>query len=506
MRLACVSLAVALSVPLAAQSPAPLAKKSLGTIHFPSSANPAAQEPFLTGVKALFNFEFDIAAEAFQQTERADPAFALGYWGEAMSFNHPLWAQQDQAAARKVMERLAPTAAARGAKAPAGKERLLVESLEVLYGPGDKLTRDIAYADTLKKIHEKYPDDDEVATFYALALLGTARPGDKSIRNAMLAASIAEGVFQRNPQHPGAAHYIIHSFDDPDHAILALPAARAYSKIAPSAAHALHMPSHIFVQLGMWEDVVQSNIVAYKAADELAVAKGLPRGREDFHTLSWLQYAYLQQGKFDDAAKALATAKAVADKDKTPGVQGGYAGMIARQIVESEKWEQMPIGTAAGVRDGGAPNYDGNAAYVFAAGFSAAHRSDLETANRALEILTAMQKQAESGSNAYRAKPFAVMAKEVASGIAHIQNNTADAERLLKEAVAIEATLDPPSGPTEPIKPSFELYGEFLLYSQNRAKDAAAQFQASLLRTPNRRLSVQGLERANAPKSTSAGR
>jgi tetratricopeptide (TPR) repeat protein len=502
MRLACVSFAVALSVSLAAQSQAP---KSLGTIHFPSSAKPAAQESFLTGVKALFNFEFDIAAEAFQQTEKADPDFALGYWGEAMSFNHPLWAQQDQAAARKVLDRLAPTAAARAAKAPAGKERALVESLEVLYGPGDKLTRDIAYADSLKRIHEKYPDDDEIATFYALALLGTARPGDKSIRNAMLAASIAEGVFQRNPQHPGAAHYIIHSFDDPDHAILALPAARAYSKIAPSAAHALHMPSHIFVQLGMWDDVVKSNIVAYKAADDLAAAKNLPRGREDFHTLSWLQYAYLQQGKFDDAAKALATAKAVADKDHTPGVTGGYAGMMARQIVESEKWEKLPVGTASAVRDGGAPTYDGNAAYVFAAGFSAAHLNDLETANRALEILTTMQKQAESGSNAYRAKPIAVMAKEVASGIAHMQNNAADAERLLKEAVAIEATLDAPSGPPEPIKPSFELYGQFL-NATGRAKEAAAQFQQSLLRTPNRRLSVQGLDRASTPKSTSAGR
>jgi hypothetical protein len=502
MKLTCVSLAVALSVSLAAQSPAP---KSLGTIHFPSSAKPAAQEPFLTGVKALFNFEFDIAAEAFQQAEKADPAFALGYWGEAMSFNHPLWAQQDQAAARKVMERLAPTAAERAAKAPAGKERMLVESLEVLYGTGDKLTRDIAYAAELKKIHDKYPDDDDLATFYALALLGTARPGDKSIRNAMLAASIAEGVFQRNPQHPGAAHFIIHSFDDPDHAILALPAARAYSKIAPSAAHALHMPSHIFVQLGMWEDVVQSNIVAYKAADDLAIAKGLPRGREDFHTLSWLQYAFLQQGKFADAEKTLATAKAVADKDKTPGVQGGYAGMIARQVVESEKWQKLPVGNAGAVRDGGAPNYDGNAAYVFAAGFSAAHLSDLEAANRALEILTTMQKQAESGSNAYRAKPIAVMAKELASGIAHMQNNAAEAERLLKEAVTIEATLDAPSGPPDPIKPSFELYGQFL-NATGRSREAADQFQASLLRTPNRRLSVQGLERANTPKSTGAGR
>jgi tetratricopeptide (TPR) repeat protein len=485
-----------------AQTPAPV---ELGTIHFPSSAKPAAQGPFLTGVKALFNFEFDIAADAFQQTQKADPDFALGYWGEAMSYNHPLWAQQDLSAARKTMERLAPSAAARSAKAPAGKERMLVESLEVLYGGApDKLTRDIAYADSMKRIHEAYPQDDEIATFYALALLGTARPGDKSIRNAMQAAAIAQGVFQRNPNHPGAAHFIIHAFDDPDHAILALPAARAYSKIAPSAAHALHMPSHIFVQLGMWDDVIASNIVAYKAADDLATKKNLPRGREDFHTLSWLQYAYLQEGKFDEAAKALATAKAVADRDASPSVRDGYAAMKARQVVESEKWEALalPAGT---VRDGGAPGYDGNAAYVFAAGFSAAHLNDMATANRALEILTAMQKQAESGSNAYRAKPIAVMAKEVASGIAHMQQNTADAERLLKEAVAIEATLDAPSGPPEPIKPSFELYGQ-LLNATGRQKEAAAQFQQALLRMPNRRISVRGLQQSSQTTSTAGAR
>src|SRR5258708_25011100 len=179
--------------------------------------------------------------------------------------------------------------------------------------------------------------------------------------------------------------------------------------------------------------------------------------------------------------------------------------MSVRQMDEREKWEKMPIGTAAGVRDGGAPGYDGNAAYVFAAGFSAAHWKDVETGNRALEILTTMQKQGEWGSNAYRAKPIAVMAKEVASGIAHIQNNTAEAERLLKEAVAIEATLDPPSGPPEPIKPSFELYGQFL-NATGRAKEAAAQFQQALARMPNRRVSVEGMKRATAKtNTTSAG-
>jgi hypothetical protein len=497
--LACAIVVVGLSLSTAGQTPA---STELGTIHFPSSAKPAAQAPFLTGVKALFNFEFDIAAEAFQQTQKADPDFALGYWGEAMSFNHPLWAQQDLPAARKVMERLAPTAAARAAKAPAGKERMLVESLEVLFGAGDKLSRDIAYADTLKRIHEKFADDDEIATFYSLALLGTARPGDKSIRNAMQAAAIAEGIFQRNPKHPGAAHMIIHAFDDPDHAILALPAARAYSKIAPSAAHALHMPSHIFVQLGMWDDVIASNIVAYKAADDLASAKNLPRGREDGHTISWLQYAYLQEGKFAEAEKVMATFKAIADKDTAPNVRDVYASMKARQVIESEKWEKLPLPTGA-VRDAGAPGYDGNASYVFAAGFSAAHLGDVATTQAALDRLTAMRKQAESGSNAYRAKPFAVMEKEVASALAHVQKNLPEVDRLLKEATSIEMTMDAPSGPTEPIKPSFELYGEFLL-NQDRPKEAAAMFEQSLRRTPNRRLSVQGLQHATPKTTTSA--
>jgi hypothetical protein len=399
-----------------------------------------------------------------------------------------------------VLERLAPTAAARATKAPAGKERDLLEAVDVLYGVGDKYARDVLYSAAMKRLYDKYKGDDEIATLYALSLLGLGRPGESNLRNAMQAAAIGQDIFQRNPKHPGAAHFIIHSFDDPDHAILALPAARAYAKIAPSAAHALHMPSHIFVQLGLWDDVIASNIVAYKAAVDLAEAKNLPRGREDFHTLSWLQYGYLQEGKFADAEQALATAKAVSDKDKSPGVSNGYASMKARQVVESAKWEKLALSTAA-VRDGGAPGYDGNAAYVFAAGLSAAKLGDVDGANVALEKLKAMRTQAESGSNAYRAKPFAIMEKEVGAAVAAAKKDTAAAEQLLKEATAIETTLDAPSGPVEPIKPSFELYGEWLV-EQNRMKDAAAQFELSLARTPNRRLSVQGLQRASAQRST----
>jgi tetratricopeptide (TPR) repeat protein len=495
------SVFVACTTPAAAQSAGP---GELGTISFPTSAKGPAQTAFLVGVKALHNFEFDTAADAFRESQKADPGFALAYWGEAMSFNHPLWAEQDIASARRALERLAPTASARAAKASAGKERALVEAVDVLFGAGDKYARDVAYSGAMKRLHEQYPADDEVSVLYALSLLGTARPGEKSVRNAMQAAAIAEDVFQRNPKHPGAAHFIIHAFDDPDHAILALPAARAYSRIAPAAAHALHMPSHIFVQLGMWDDVVASNIVAYKAAVDLAEKKNLPRGREDFHTLAWLQYAYLQQGNVAEADKALATAKAVADKDASPRVRDGYAAMKARQIVETAQWEKIAL-PAAAVREGGAPGYDGSAAYVLAAGLGAAKLGDLETAATAVDRLKAMRTQAESGSNAYRAKPFAIMEKEAAAALSMAKKDAAGAEQLLKEATAIEATLDAPSGPPEPIKPSFELYGDLLL-DQGRLKDAAAQFELALARMPNRRAAKQGVERTRAARPSDASR
>src|SRR6185295_18409512 len=201
--------------------------------------------------------------------------------------------------------------------------------------------------------------------------------------------------------------------------------------------------------------------VAYKAAVDLADAKSLPRGREDFHTLSWLQYAYLQEGKFDEAQKCVDQAKAVADKETAPNIRDGYAAMKARQVVETARWEKLAL-PAGAVKDGGAPGYDGSAAYLVAAGLSAAKLGDLPTANLALEKLKAMRTQAETGSNAYRAKPFAIMEKEVGAAIASAQKDTADAERLLREATALELTLDPPSGPTEPIKPSFEVYAEWL--------------------------------------------
>src|SRR5262249_5668465 len=220
-----------------------------------------------------------------------------------------------------------------------------IEAVDRLfYTTGEKLARDQAYSQAMARMYQQWPDDHEIATLYALSLLGTVRPGDKGYRRQALAASIVETVFKENPNHPGAAHFIIHSFDDPDHAPLALPAARAYAKIAPAAPHALHMPSHIFVQLGMWDDVAASNAAAYKAATDLIARMHLPEGREDFHTLSWLEYANLMLGKFDEAKKNVDLAKQAVDRNpRNANLTGQYYTMLARYMLETGKWEKIPL-------------------------------------------------------------------------------------------------------------------------------------------------------------------
>ncbi len=346
---------------------------------------------------------------------------------------------------------------------------------------------------------------DEVDIFYALSLLGTVRPGDKGYRRQALAASICMKVFQENPDHPGAAHFIIHSFDDPDHAILALPAARVYAKIAPAAPHALHMPSHIFVQLGMWQDVVASNVVAYKAAEDLIASMHLPEGREDFHTLSWLEYANLMLGKFDDAQENLDLAKQAADRNpKNPNIGQQYHTMLARYILESGKWEKIPLGSAKesaaehesmpGMPGMGA-RYAGQAAWIFIAGLSAAKLGDATEAEQARDQLAAIRKGIEAGGDAYAAKPVAIMENEVASAALLARGQKAEAVRLAKEAGDIEATMSAPSGPPEPIQPGLEFYGDVLLAAGKNA-EAAKAFEQQLQRTPKRTPSVKGLARA----------
>jgi hypothetical protein len=466
--------------------------QTLGTIDFPTSANTLAQTHFIEGIKDLHSFAYDEAALAFQAAEKADPGFVLAYWGEAASYYHSLWHQYNFPASRAALLKLGPTLDSRLAKARNDKERAYLESQDILLhgtgdvSPGEIHARDLAYADALAKLHDRWPDDDEITTFYALALLSSVRPGDSGYRRQALAASILLPIFQKNPDHPGAAHFIIHAFDDSDLAILALPAARVYAKIAPDAPHALHMPSHIFVRLGLWDDVRSSNTAAYASNERLIARLHVPEGHEDFHALSWLQYANLQLHRFDEAAQDLEFARQTLVRNpNSDAVRNGYLTMRARQVIETESWADQSLEP-----DGLKPN----GPWLFAAGLSAAHRKDFDTALRAVDALKQLANGPGTGAgdSVPATEPAIIEAKEIEAEIALQRGNTKDALTVAHEASDIELSLRSPSGPPEPIKPAPEFYAE-LLAQTGAGTDAATVYKQQLLRTPNRTLSVKGL-------------
>src|SRR5260370_15270738 len=282
-----------------------------GPVDSANSGPPAAQADFLAGLALLNDFEYPAAAEAFRRAEAADPGFAMAYWGEAMTFNHPIWMQQDLKVARGALNKLALTPSARRAKAKTDREKEYLDALEILYGDGSKEERDFRYEDAMAKLHARFPDDVDATAFYGLAILGTAHAG-RDIATYMRAAGVLEEAWVNHRDHPGLVHYLIHSYDDPAHAPLGLRAARIYAKIAPDAGHAQHMTSHIFLALGMWPEVVEANIAAIADVDRVRKAAGKgPSGCG--HYPSWLGYGYLQLGQMNKARSPVASCRAAVE-------------------------------------------------------------------------------------------------------------------------------------------------------------------------------------------------
>src|SRR6185369_11672601 len=268
---------VAAGISVAAQ-PSP----TLGRISFPTSGSPQAQPAFLRGVLLLHSFEYDDAIASFRDAQKVDPGFVLAYWGEALCYNQPLWLNENLDKARATLGRLAASREARQAKATTAREKGYLDAVERLFGDGAKPARDRAYADRMAQLHAQFPEDDEAATFYALALLSTIPPGERNLPVSLKAGEIALAVLKRNPEHPGANHYALHSFDDGEHASRALQAAKTYARIAPASSHARHMPSHVFLPLGMWDEAVASDESAFAASVAFAKRKGLSPSQYDF--------------------------------------------------------------------------------------------------------------------------------------------------------------------------------------------------------------------------------
>ena len=297
-RLACALAVLALSAPVSAQF------ESVGTISFPTSGSPQAQPHFLRGVAILHSFGWKQAIAEFKLAQKAQPDFAMAYWGETLCYNHPLMAEQDGKNPREVLKRLGPDTAARLAKAPTPREKGFLQAVEELWGEGDWRKRRVAYMNAMERLYKQFPADDEVKTFYALSLLSGARAlDDNTYRYEVKAGALALDVFHRNPKHPGAPHYTIHSFDDPVHAPLSLDAAKAYAAIVPAVSHGVHMPTHIFIQHGMWNEVSSQNMRAFQVAKDLWQPGDVPG--DMVHSLDWGQYGFLQLGDYAAARKAI---------------------------------------------------------------------------------------------------------------------------------------------------------------------------------------------------------
>ncbi len=445
----------------------PAAAQSLGETEFANSGAPEAQEPFLRGLLLLHSFEYDDAREAFQEARRLDPDFAMAAWGEAMTHNHPVWMQQDADAARAALTGVDRSGAST-------REQAYLATLDVLYGEGDKEDRDDAYSEAMRRLAEAYPDDLDARTFYALSILGTAHEG-RDFTTYMKAAAVAEEVFDENPRHPGAAHYLIHAYDDPVHAPLGLRPARVYADIAPAASHALHMPSHIYLALGLWEDVAAMNERSFNAAKANTDRRGQPLNGHGWHALWWWHYAATQLDDRAEARRLYDLAVELAGDEPDNSARAHLTRIRAQHFLATRESDVLDLSLEApGAIDG------------LANGLAFVYQDDLDAARLVVEALQQIDNPRWSDEAA---------ALELEAALLAVDGDAEAAEARLRAATALEDAAPLMFGPPAPVVPTHEMLGRLLL-DLDRPAEAATEFEAALARAPNRRQSVEGLATA----------
>jgi tetratricopeptide (TPR) repeat protein len=467
----------------------------LGSVDFPTSGSHEAQKHFIRGVAALHSFWYEEALVAFQESTKVDPSFVMGYWGEAMTHNKPLWEKQDAEAAKEALTNI------KDISKITVRELAYLEAIMQLYGKGDKKSRDKAYANSMEKVYRSYPEDLEAACFYALSLLGEARHLDYKLRHQVKAGALAMEVFRKNPEHPCSAHYTIHAFDHPDLAILALPAAKRYAQIAPASHHANHMPAHIFVQLGMWPEAVGSNEAGWKYSKEWVERVGLPKSNRDYHSLQWLHYAYLQLGMYEKADFIFQEKlKDIEEVVKSPEGLNAKVNrrtakyldrMVAASVFEKERWE---FALSFIEPPGWEPKSYNKASLLFARGFSAAKLNSSDSDKYLVELQT-IRSEGFKENYYERLDILDVWINQIKAVKQANKKNFKDAISFAKKAISSELKLPDPSGPPQVLKPSNELLGEILLQSGD-PKEAANQFSISISRHTNRARSLLGAARA----------
>ena len=456
----------------------------LGSTTFENSGSMQAQEEFSRGLLLLHSFEYVDAREAFAEARRIDPDFAMAYWGEAMTHNHPIWMQQDTEDGRSVLLELAPDLEGRLKKAPTEREKEYLLAVEALYfGEGDKKARDFAYEKNMGAVAAKYPEDLEAAAFHALSILGLAHDG-RDFRLYMRAAAIAEEVFAKNPLHPGAAHYLIHAYDDPIHAPLGLRAARVYAAIAPEATHALHMPSHIFTAMGMWPEMASANEASFAASNARVQRKGLSVNQRSFHARHWLAYAYSQQGRYAEAEQLMQDM--INDLEEGGDLRSTrrYTVMMAAShLAETKQWDSKFARIEFDLEGMSAVS---KANILFIKGKAALSDGDEESARQALKAIMDLEDEEDVSL---------LLQHQLKADLLVLEGSLDEAIKLLKTAANIEEDRPLDYGPPMPAKPTYELLGEYYLKAKNGG-DAMKAFKASLGRAPGRSLSLIGLSAA----------
>jgi tetratricopeptide (TPR) repeat protein len=480
--------------------------EQLGDVRFATSCSPSAQQQFNRAVAILHSFWYDEAVKAFTAVTETDVACAMGYWGVAMSYWYPLWYPPEEAAL-KAGARAVAKAQQIGAKTD--RERDYIEAIAAFYRDSDKLdhrSRSIAYQQAMKQLYLRYPDDREAAVFYALALNATAVPTDKSYAQQSEAAQILNKVFAAQPNHPGAAHYLIHSYDSAPLAELGLPAAICYSKIAPSVPHALHMPSHIFTRLGKWQESIESNRGAAAVAEGYAVQRfgpGIAWG-ESLHAMDYLAYAYLQRGQDREAKKILDTI--VAFRKAAPEVMPAayaLAAVPARYAVERRDWAQAAVLSLPPLAFPWDKFPWTTAMITFTRALGAARTGDLVGAQTEIEHLQSAH-DAVIQQFKYWADQIEVQRQAALAMLARARGQDEEAVALMRQASELEASMDKHPVTPGPIVPTRELLGDLLL-ELNQPAQALSAYERSLSADPNRYRSLFGAAKA-AQQAGDAGK
>jgi tetratricopeptide (TPR) repeat protein len=475
----------------------------LGMVNLVVTGNSKAVSQFERGLLLLHSFEYFDAREAFRNAQEMDSQMPMAYWGEAMTYNHSLWHEQDYEDGVEVLKKLEALDLEKNASE---LERDFIEAVRILFKPEtEKPERDVAYAHFMEGLSKKYPANHEVAAFYALSLLGSVPDGrDDELYGK--GAKIALGILAENPNHPGALHYTIHSYDDPRHAALALEAANAYSQVAPDASHALHMPSHIYVAMGMWDRVVASNIDSYQASLNRMERKDLGNDDRGYHAYHWLEYGYLQQDKRAEAEKMVLEMQGYMNETPSARARAHMVFLKGTYLTETGDWKNTIADIPIEISD---LNISVRSQYQFLEGMKAYTAKDTVQMDSIIAVMESDIKRetyvqefssASLCSNVTRAEAAPsdiVTSKARQQQLIALREDLAGrhdtAEAHLLKSIELQESVSYSYGPPSIQKPTRELYADWLV-AMGRYKEAEAQYALAEKTGPKRRLIKEGIE------------